>query len=123
MGSTFWEPIYNDHCVTQYHNGRPLSVALTEPDDLSFDVLHPSARSQSVGRRVKREFYSKFKLFFLFSIVKSFYLSAVQHPQTMFQRVSNHVGSTGDMFVEKLGKDQTQDDHRRRFVLHRCCFV
>ena len=112
MGSAFWEPIYHDHAVTQYHNGRPLSVALTETDEANFSILHPPARSQSVGRRVKRESsYSKSNFTSLAPRNRPW--TAFHYPQPMFPRAMNYVGSSGDMFVEKLGKDQLQDDHRR----------
>ena len=47
-------------------------------------------------------------------LVHSRYRSTAFHyPQPLFPRAMNYVGSSGDMFVEKLGKDQLQDDHRR----------
>ncbi|CAF3336358.1 unnamed protein product [Rotaria sp. Silwood1] len=80
MGSFLWDDEYNNGCYSQHHNGRPLSVALTEP----FDPFEPQAtsffddipyiesdfaslnrhhqhhhhRSRSSGRRYKRECYS-----------------------------------------------------------------
>ena len=60
MGS-FWD----DSCYIQYHNGRPLSVALTEPfgpditssTENDIRLIHHS-RSPSSGRQYKREYYS-----------------------------------------------------------------
>jgi hypothetical protein len=73
MGSFGWD----DQCYTQYYNGRPLSVALTEPCqcqngtspyiDSDFTLQHHHhnhnhlRRSQSSGRRFKREGYSMLK--------------------------------------------------------------
>jgi hypothetical protein len=65
MGSLFREQPINQMYFTQYHNGRPLSVALTEPYDSNapdciisdFTSYHPR-RSQSLGRRFQRESYS-----------------------------------------------------------------
>ncbi len=66
MGSFSWD----DPCYLQYHNGRPLSVALTEPcqcnaetapciqSDFAFQYR---PRSQSSGRRYQRESFSMFK--------------------------------------------------------------
>jgi hypothetical protein len=87
MGSFFWDGDFDDVCYSQHHNGRPLSVALTEPfdpfepqptsffDDIpfvesDFASLHNhhhhhhhqhQHRSRSSGRRYKRECYSMLK--------------------------------------------------------------
>jgi hypothetical protein len=61
MGSFQWD----NPCYLQYHNGRPLSVALTEPCDCDrspyyqrdFTLQH-RLRSRSSGRRVHQESYS-----------------------------------------------------------------
>ena len=85
MGSFLWDDDFDDMCYSQHHNGRPLSVALTEPfdpfepqttsffDDIpyiesDFASLHRhhhhqhqhqhQHRSRSSGRRYKRECYS-----------------------------------------------------------------
>ena len=69
MGSFYWDQhgTGNDLAYTQYYNGRPLSVALTEPccidcpDHASndFTAVRQAPRSRSLGRRFKRESYSK----------------------------------------------------------------
>jgi len=61
MGSFAWD----NRSYLQYHNGRPLSVALTEPCDCQSSPFIQSdfaaqqhARSHSSGRKYKRESYS-----------------------------------------------------------------
>ena len=67
MGSFAWDsPSY-----VQYHNGRPLSVALTEPCNCqsepppyvqnNFTLQQIRPRSQSTGRRVQHESYRTFR--------------------------------------------------------------
>ena len=83
MGSFLWDDECNNMCYLRHYNGRPLSVALTEPfdpfelqatsfvDDIpciesDFASLqhdhhhrhHHRLRSHSSGRRYKREYYS-----------------------------------------------------------------
>jgi hypothetical protein len=64
MGSYSWD----NPCCVQYHNGRPLSVALTEPCQCdggpsacgqSDFTTHHRPRSHSSGRRFQRESFSK----------------------------------------------------------------
>lgn len=67
MGSYGWD----NPCYLQYYNGRPLSVALTEPcrcdqsvspcveSDFAVQYQPCRQRSQSTGRRFKRESYRK----------------------------------------------------------------
>lgn len=63
MGSFSWD----NPCFLQYHNGRPLSVALTEPCDCQlstfvesdFAIQPPHVRSNSASRRYHREAYRK----------------------------------------------------------------
>jgi hypothetical protein len=66
MGSFVWD----NPCYYQYHNGRPLSVALTEPYETEIAAciesdfaspFHCRPRSQSSGRRYKQESYSTLK--------------------------------------------------------------
>ncbi|CAF2360422.1 unnamed protein product [Rotaria sp. Silwood2] len=81
MGSFLWDDECNNVCYSQRHNGRPLSVVLTEPFDpfepqatSFFDDIpyiesdfaslnhhhhqHHHQRSRSSGRRYKRECYN-----------------------------------------------------------------
>jgi len=100
MGSFGWD--YHPCCV-QYHNGRPLSVALTEPADeneiSSFAhsdfAIQCRPRSQSSGRRFHRESYR------------------IYHPNVQYatfnycapfqQRVYDY-GSSREGFLEKFGR-------------------
>jgi hypothetical protein len=65
MGSFIWD----DPCYIQYHNGQPLSSALVEPCQCQSEVqpciqsdfaVQCRPRSQSSGRRYRRESYRMF---------------------------------------------------------------
>ena len=119
MGSFLWDNQAHDICYTQYHNGRPLSVALIEPDGfeppeyVGHDfTLQPPNRSRSLGRRIKRESYSR--LFHCREREKNVAIRlGVHYPNTQYQTFSYtpvlsrrgiNFGSSRDMLVEKLGR-------------------
>ena len=133
MGSFLWDHEPNDICYTQYHNGRPLSVALIEPCepeplggfiDNDFISNHHRChqqqqhhqRSRSLGRRFKRESYRQFHSENSCSqhccCCCSSIRSGIHYPNTQFSTClfsaplaqrSFHYGSSGNGFVEKLG--------------------
>lgn len=102
MGSFTWD----NPCHVQYHNGRPLSVALIEPcqcdaDNAAclqsdFTTMRYRPRSHSSGRRFQRESFSIFR-------PNVQYTSFSYSPP--FSRRMMDQSSSRDMFVEKLGKE------------------
>ncbi len=120
MGSFSWD----SPCCLQYHNGRPLSVALTEPCDpencpyrQSDFALQLRPRSQSSGRRYKRESYRMFEQK-TFSDHLSFFKSiGIYHPNVQyasfcysppFAHRSMDYNASREGFIEKLGKRSHQ---------------
>ncbi|CAF1355297.1 unnamed protein product [Adineta ricciae] len=97
MGSFGWD----NQCYLQYHNGRPLSVALTEPCncqfsnfvDSDFAIQKPHARSHSSGRRFKRESYSIYQ-------PNVQYTNFVYSPPLPRRQIIR--SRSGDLLVEKL---------------------
>ncbi|UJR22973.1 hypothetical protein I4U23_026000 [Adineta vaga] len=97
MGSFGWD----NQCFLQYHNGRPLSVALTEPCDChlstfidsDFAIQKPHVRSNSSGRRYKRESYSIYHPNVQYT---NFFCSPPVPRREVFRSKS------GDLLVEKL---------------------
>ena len=142
MGSFLWDHEPNDICYTQYHNGRPLSVALVEPCEpepmgfidndfiLNHHPLHQHCqqqqqhqRSRSLGRRFKRESYRTFSSENSGSQHCCFIRLGIHYPNTQFSSClfsaplahrSFHYGSSGNGFVEKLGRS---DERRRTSVI------
>ncbi|CAF1111473.1 unnamed protein product [Adineta steineri] len=97
MGSFSWD----NHSYLQYHNGRPLSVALTEPCDCElspfiesdFAAQRHHARSNSSGRRFKRESYRIYHP----NVQYTSYVCSPPLPRRQLVR-----SSSGDLLIEKL---------------------